>query len=283
MSDRVPFVGGSYPLRRKKADVQRSVNLMPTLMETPGGKPQLYLSQLDIQNGKTGYFLKPIPGLGVFSYPPSTPGDQYWSNVIALWHFDQNMIDSAGTFPPGNVGSCTLPTSNVLFAPTAPYTPASATSTGVVLSGPSSAYTIEWSFIAPPTTCAPFRESNNVFQFGWSWTGGTNGTIGYTERDPVTSSVVLSLVTPSLSLVGVLHRFAVVRQTSGLVTLYVDGTAVVQGSDIQQNMLLFVVQWFQSLASPQSSSIDEVRITAGIARYTGSTYTVSTSPFPNHG
>lgn len=53
MVARVPFVGGSYELRRKKADVQRSINLMPTLIESGSGKAAMYL--------------KPIPGLRAFS------------------------------------------------------------------------------------------------------------------------------------------------------------------------------------------------------------------------
>lgn len=49
----VPFVGGSYELKRKKADVQRSINFMPTPIESG--------------SGKSPAFLKPIPGLSKFS------------------------------------------------------------------------------------------------------------------------------------------------------------------------------------------------------------------------
>lgn len=47
------FVGPSYRLNARKADVQRSVNLVPVVSETPGGKSNLYLES--------------IPGLREFS------------------------------------------------------------------------------------------------------------------------------------------------------------------------------------------------------------------------
>ena len=49
----IPFVGPSYDLKRRKADVQRSVNLMPTKVENA--------------SGKNAMFLKPVPGLDTFS------------------------------------------------------------------------------------------------------------------------------------------------------------------------------------------------------------------------
>lgn len=71
MPDRVPFVGGSYPLRRKKADVQRSINLMPTPIESG--------------SGKSGNYLQSIPGLTQFSDAPPLPPNPpvfYYQTVI---------------------------------------------------------------------------------------------------------------------------------------------------------------------------------------------------------
>ena len=51
----IPFVGPSYDLKRRKADVQRSVNLMPTKVENA--------------SGKNAMFLKSVPGLTVLSEP----------------------------------------------------------------------------------------------------------------------------------------------------------------------------------------------------------------------
>jgi hypothetical protein len=50
------IVGPSYSLNNRKADVQRSVNLFPVVMETPGGKSFAYLDS--------------VPGLREFSRPP---------------------------------------------------------------------------------------------------------------------------------------------------------------------------------------------------------------------
>lgn len=68
----VPFVGGSYPLRRKKADVQRSINLFPTPVESGSGKSRV--------------FLKAVPGLTLFSQSVTPPpgGDPFWANVVLL-------------------------------------------------------------------------------------------------------------------------------------------------------------------------------------------------------
>lgn len=51
----IRFVGPSYTLNTREADVQRAVNLFPVFNEAPGGKSVAYLDQ--------------IPGLQVFSAP----------------------------------------------------------------------------------------------------------------------------------------------------------------------------------------------------------------------
>jgi hypothetical protein len=53
----IPFVGPSYHLNTRKADVQRTVNLFPVMNEVAGGK--------------TGSYLQSVPGLVEFSGPPS--------------------------------------------------------------------------------------------------------------------------------------------------------------------------------------------------------------------
>lgn len=49
----IPFVGPSYQLNVRKADVQRVVNLFPVVNEVPGGKSVA--------------FLDAVPGLDTFS------------------------------------------------------------------------------------------------------------------------------------------------------------------------------------------------------------------------
>jgi len=54
MSER-RFVGGSYELNARKADVQRAVNLCPVVAEVAGAKSVAYLDS--------------VPGLTTFSFP----------------------------------------------------------------------------------------------------------------------------------------------------------------------------------------------------------------------
>lgn len=49
----IPFVGSSYQLKTRKADVQRTINLMPTRIESGSGKSQQYLQAIPgLGNGK---------------------------------------------------------------------------------------------------------------------------------------------------------------------------------------------------------------------------------------
>jgi hypothetical protein len=102
MASSVPFVGGSYELRRKKADVQRSVNLMPTPIESG--------------TGKAGVFLAPVPGLRVFSDLEDEPVPTgNCSNdacqVVFLCHFDAfPPVDSVG-------GSITTTAAHIAYTP----------------------------------------------------------------------------------------------------------------------------------------------------------------------
>ena len=57
----IPFVGGSYLLNVRKADVQRSVNLFPVGAEVPGSKGATYLDSvpgLTVFSGLGGYLLQ---------------------------------------------------------------------------------------------------------------------------------------------------------------------------------------------------------------------------------
>lgn len=82
MADRVPFVGPSYQLRRKKADVQRSINLFPTPIESG--------------SGKSGVFLKSIPGLSSFSAAVVPPPDLCFYERFIGFPTGYGLVD--GTF-----------------------------------------------------------------------------------------------------------------------------------------------------------------------------------------
>lgn len=51
----IPFVGGSYALTLRKADVQRSVNWFPSTVESGSGKSPAILQE--------------VPGLALFAMP----------------------------------------------------------------------------------------------------------------------------------------------------------------------------------------------------------------------
>lgn len=56
----IPFVGPSYNINTRKADVQRSINLFAVFNEVPGGKSIAYLDS--------------VPGLSPFSVDTSITG-----------------------------------------------------------------------------------------------------------------------------------------------------------------------------------------------------------------
>lgn len=66
----IQFVGGSYNLNTRKADVQRAVNLMPVRNEVPGGKSIAYLDS--------------VPGLVGFSTDTSVSGFLLMENGFHL-------------------------------------------------------------------------------------------------------------------------------------------------------------------------------------------------------
>jgi hypothetical protein len=80
------------------------------------------------------------------------------------------------------------------------------------------------------------------------------------------------------------HHCAYVR-SAGVVTLYLDGVGVGSSSDYAgslsaQDSAIWIGG--RQAVGPLNGYIDELRITKGVARYTGA-FTVPTAPFPNSG
>ena len=71
----IPFVGGSYGLNVRRADVQRVVNMCPVSNEVPGGKAVAYLES--------------IPGLVQFSASASSS--------FLLWETGGYLLNQNGT------------------------------------------------------------------------------------------------------------------------------------------------------------------------------------------
>lgn len=85
------FIGGSYLLKRRKADIQRSINLMPTPIESGSGKSNIYLA--------------PTPGLRVFDAtvpvvvsPPNPLG------LLWLGEYGRNIRPGSGRSGGGGIG-----------------------------------------------------------------------------------------------------------------------------------------------------------------------------------
>ena len=69
----IPFVGPSYQLNTRKADVQRTVNMFVVRNEVAGGKSQMYLES--------------VPGLNIFSEPVAAAPGWDSSNETGTWTF----------------------------------------------------------------------------------------------------------------------------------------------------------------------------------------------------
>jgi hypothetical protein len=78
------------------------------------------------------------------------------------------------------------------------------------------------------------------------------------------------------------HHIAFTRQ-SGVMRLYLDGAQIGSNTPNSQNFNTtnFRVGAQTSGSGGMNGWIDELRVTKGVARYTGATYTVPTGPFPD--
>ena len=83
----VPFVGPSYHLATRKADVQRSVNLFPVMNEVVGGKTEAYLQA--------------VPGLDVFSAVP--PAYEYFTSILYPFIVQDALSVAVGAVQRGTV------------------------------------------------------------------------------------------------------------------------------------------------------------------------------------
>ena len=99
-----------------------------------------------------------------------------------------------------------------------------------------------------------------------------------------TSGTVIASDTGSTVNTGQWYHIAIVRN-SGTTTIYRDGTSVGSGSDSTNYSTTGVFYIGGGTSTGFNGGyfngyIDDFRITKGVARYTGSTYTVPTAPFP---
>jgi hypothetical protein len=79
----IPFVGPSYQLNTRKADVQRTVNMFVIKTEVAGGKSAIYLES--------------IPGLTVFSEPVAAVPGWNTTNESGVWTFTNSDFTAEAT------------------------------------------------------------------------------------------------------------------------------------------------------------------------------------------
>jgi hypothetical protein len=213
--------------------------------------------------------------------------DPNFSKVVLLLHLDGNTVDSSPV-------PKTVSVAGSVSTAAAPYFGTGAlsvadTNSGLVAAGqseyafaPGVDFTIE-AFIKPTATATykqivgQWGSCLNAYQLslysgklGWERPG--YGTL--TSSD---SSAAVSL--------NAWHHVAVARQGS-TISLYLDGKQVATASDSINYATGTCGMGVGKVATQNgysfgSGSIDEVRITRQLARYTGATYTVPTQSFPN--
>ena len=221
------------------------------------------------------------------------PVDPYIANVVALLHFDG--IDGGTTFTDetgkswSQSGTATLTTTDPKFGTASLNVPASSdirSPNHVDFEFGSGDWTVE-AWIKPTST-----SDYNILCYG------TTYGLGYGLRffvDRVSAGGALAIACyPNLALLGVAksgdnavslnvwHHVAAVRYGSNLY-LYLDGNRVGSGAiagtigDFGYEMCAGSYLGSESLEGQE----DDLRITKGVARYTGLTYTVPSGPFQN--
>lgn len=218
------------------------------------------------------------------------PTDPFFANVTALLHFDganggTSFPDVKGTTwtPQGSVSTSTAQkkfgTASGNFTGSG-NNPIQAANTTALQLG-TALFTIEGWF----SPNAPITSFGMCYQKGINSSGGI--TLGVT---PTTVTLrcngTTDTIVTGLTISGFTH-IAWVRDASNVVSIYVNGTRVFTGTITFNNNDVGILQIGANDFTSGNSSfsyrgyIDEFRITKGVARYSGASISVPTSPFPN--
>lgn len=227
--------------------------------------------------------------LGFMGGAATPTTDPYFSSVKLLLHFDgadggTTFTDSSSSANSATNNSASTGTGTVKFGTAALKLDASGdyikyTANSTVLFG-SGDFTIE-GWINYPTVSGSgagqvaytgTSGSNFILSCGSSGLGGTDDKLNYW-----TSSGVVKSTTTVTG--GAWHYFAVTRSGTTL-RVYVDGTLEATGSDSQNHVgTLQIGSGYHTIDS--TSWLDDLRLTMGVARYTGSSHTVPTTAHPD--
>lgn len=215
--------------------------------------------------------------------------DPYFSSVKLLLHFDGSdggttFTDSSSSANAATNNNASTGTGTVKFGSAALKLDASTDyiyypSNSVVLFG-SGDFTMEGWLNYPTVSGAGAglvaytgtSSGNFILSCGSSGIGGTNDKLTWwTSSGAVTSTTTVTG--------GAWHYFAVTRSGTTL-RVYVDGALEATGSDSQNHVgTLQIGSGYHSIDA--TSYLDDLRLTMGVARYTGSSHTVPTAAHPN--
>jgi hypothetical protein len=215
-------------------------------------------------------------------------GDPYWANVALLLHFDgPSFVDSSSNNLTVTANGVTQTTAQSKFGGKSGHFEGSeslAVPAGSDFAYGTGDFTIEaWiyrtSTSGDTTVFSQTESGTNYVLFGVNSSSkvvfiGTDSGGGDAIEGPAGNLVAANTW----------HHVAVVR-ASGDVTVYCDG---VGGTATENTMDFDDTTWVPTVGSYTHSSddsfvgyIDELRVTKGVARYTGESFPVPTAPFPN--
>ena len=293
----IPLPTGSYKTADPRASGKRLVNCMSEV------GPQT--SPADVKQKTPPAYLRRMPGISPFS-SVVTAGDPYWSNVVLLLHCDG--VNGSNLFPdsstrniPTSAGTgIAVDTSVVKFGSGSLYNPmpyvltmdpGAGVPSGSALDIMGGDFTVEgWvnnGFSVPQASNISLATINQ-FQVG----AYSYGFDIFLQASTNTVCAVIGLTTglsavisgPAAANYNVWTSFALVK-SGQTVTVYVNGVPgtpyTIAPNTLGVNIYSNAAAYFGGgYYGPMAGHMDEYRITAGVARYSGP-YNVATSAFPS--
>ena len=250
------------------------VNNLPLPKAVLAGDVRFYVDT-DIDVGKTYYVAvgsvkNGVERLSEVRLVRAVGGDEYWDKVVALLHFDGDLTDETGRV--WNLGGSVLTEDGRFDGGLRRYGGEDSTHTdSLELYGDT--YTIEfW-----------YRQDANTWQFSAIFAVGTDSILfrvnpeGGIELLTNNNTYVGSGISP---IIGGWYHICIQRNDEGVLGWYVDG---IYRGGIVSNPDNGYVRIGYSPKDPNNAwfTLDELRITKGVARYTTS-FTPPTKPFPDN-
>jgi hypothetical protein len=216
--------------------------------------------------------------------------DPYWSSVSMLLHMEganngTTFTDSKGLITLTATESIVTSTSQYKYGASSAYFPYSIGSSGLILSS-STALTLSGDFTIELWFRTPNPTTNYVI-IGGNYSGGTNRSLQINQpagKLYFYDGTTEVSTTASVTIQANTWHFLALTRSGSTMRFYFDGSKV--GNDLtSSNSMDFSAGSLGRLRGNPFQQfqgyMDEVRITKGVARYTGSTLTVPTAAFPN--